>query len=300
MTEASFLDDRGLLELSGEDRVAFLQGLVSNDVAKAAPDRALWAAFLTAQGKYLHDFFLIDGGQALLLECEGGRREDLFRRLRLYKLRSKIALADATDRWRSAALWGEDALARLGLPATAGAARAFAGGFVFADPRHPGLGARALLPREGAEAALAEAGFTLADRAGYEARRLALGLPEGSRDLPVEKAILLENGFDELGGVDWQKGCWMGQELTARTKYRALIKKRLLPVRLEGAAPSPGTPVLQAGREVGELRSVLDGRALALLRLEALDSAEPLLAGEARLTPERPDWLRLQAESPKS
>src|SRR6185503_18496273 len=106
----------------------------------------------------------------------------------------------------------------------------------------------------------------------YEALRLELGVPDGSRDLPVEKAILLENGFDELHGIDWQKGCYMGQELTARTKYRGLVRKRLLPVEIEGPLPAPGTPVMAGDKEAGEMRSGADGLGLALLRLEHLEA----------------------------
>jgi folate-binding protein YgfZ len=130
--------------------------------------------------------------------------------------------------------------------------------------------------------------------AAYDALRLPLGVPDGSRDLQVEKALLLENGFDELNGVDWKKGCYMGQELTARTKYRALIKKRLFPVRIEGALPDPGTPVVRDGEEVGELRSGTGDRALAMLRLDAVrGNGPPLTAGGARLLPETPPWMRL-------
>jgi hypothetical protein len=125
--------------------------------------------------------------------------------------------------------------------------------------------------------------------------RLTLGVPDGSRDLVVEKSILLESGFDELNGVDWQKGCYIGQELTARTKYRGLIKKRLLPVTIAGPLPAPGTPVLLGTEDAGEMRSASDGMGLALLRLEALGAAsaeKPLTAGQARLTPRRPDWAK--------
>ena len=126
--------------------------------------------------------------------------------------------------------------------------------------------------------------------------RLALGVPDGSRDLAVEKALLLEAGFDELNGIDWQKGCYIGQELTARTKYRALVKKRLLPVAVEGALPPPGTPVMLGDEEAGELRSGRDGQALALLRLDAVEKAKAgvaLTAGGARLTPRMPDWMKV-------
>ena len=118
-------------------------------------------------------------------------------------------------------------------------------------------------------------------------------MPDGSRDLTVDKALLLENGFDELNGVDWQKGCYMGQELTARTKYRALIRKRLFPVRVEGALPAPGTSIHKDGQEVGELRSGSGTRALAMLRLDAVKAGQPLTADGASLVPEIPGWMRL-------
>jgi tRNA-modifying protein YgfZ len=116
-------------------------------------------------------------------------------------------------------------------------------------------------------------------------------VPEGSRDLAIEKSILLESGFEELNGVDFQKGCYVGQELTARTKHRALIKKRLVPVIVEGPLPAPGTVLMQDGAEAGEMRSGQDGIGLALLRLEALDDGKPLTAGETTLTPRKPDWM---------
>ncbi|HKT17254.1 MAG TPA: folate-binding protein, partial [Stellaceae bacterium] len=286
------LPGRGLLEVAGEDRVAFLQGLVSNDVTKAGATRTVFAALLTAQGRYLFDFFVFALDDALYLEAEAARLPELQRRLSLYKLRSKVTLADASPRLAVAAAFGQDAPAALGL-AGEGAANEFAGGIAFIDPRLEALGLRFALPRENGFAALEAAGFARGDDALYDAHRLVLGIPDGSRDLPPEKALLLESGFDEMNGIDWQKGCYMGQELTARMKYRALVKKRLLPVRIDGALPPPGTPVLLGSDEAGELRSGRDGRALALLRLDAVEAAAkgtPLVAGGARVTPEKPSW----------
>jgi folate-binding protein YgfZ len=288
-------EGRGLLAIAGEDKVNFLQGLVSNDVTKAGPAQALYSAFLTAQGRYLHDFFLAEADGSFYLDCEAARREDLNRRLSLYKLRSKVTIADATASHAVALLYGGDALARLGLGAQPGAAKPFAGGVAYVDPRLPALGARAVLPREGAAAALEATGFVAGDAAAYDKLRLSLGVPDGSRDLPVEKAILLENGFDELHAIDWDKGCYLGQELTARTRYRGLVRKRLLPVTIEGPTPAPGTPVMLGDKEAGEMRSAIDGIGLALLRLEHLEGGSPpgLRAGEARLSAQKPDWVRL-------
>jgi len=292
----SLLDTRGVLEIAGEDRHEFLQGLISNDTRKLSPSRALYAAFLTPQGKYLHDFFLTEIGGSVLLDGEGARLGDLLRRLSLYKLRSKVTLADASERFQVSAAFGDDALALLGLPAERGASRMFAGGVAYVDPRLARLGARLLLPRSSGMAPLEALGFKRADAEVYDRLRLAAGIPDGSRDLPIEKAILLEAGFDELNGVDWEKGCYMGQELTARTKYRALIKKRLLPVRIEGALPPPGTPILLGEQEAGEIRSGSGELALALIRLEALEEAASsgaaLTAGGSRVIATKPDWAR--------
>jgi transferase CAF17, mitochondrial len=297
---AVMLESRGVLRASGPDTRAFLQGMISNDVEKLRADRALWSAFLTPQGKFLHEFFLTvdpaaaEGGESILIDCEAARRDDLRRRLTIYKLRSKVAIEDVTDRLAIAALFGDGAPQALGLPAEPGAAAGFGGGLAYVDPRHAALGARVAAPRDAIEAALRDAGFATAALAEYDRMRIALGVPDGSRDLEVERSPLLENGFEELHGVDWDKGCFIGQELTARTKYRALIKKRLMPVAIEGPVPDPGTPVALGGKEVGTMRSAVDGVGLALLRLEETKDAAPgaLTAGQARLTSRKPDWAK--------
>lgn len=298
MTERLALlpESRAVITIAGPDRATFLQGLISNDVNKASGERAIWSAFLTPQGKYLHDFFLVGRHEELLLDVEATRAADLARRLKLYKLRSKAEL-DLPENWVVALAFGAQALAALELPETAGAARPWHGGVAYVDPRLAAAGARLILPRATAEVSLTEAGFTLSSLESWDCRRLALGLTDGSRDLEVEKTILLEAGFDELGGIDWQKGCWMGQELTARTKYRGLLKRRLLPVALRGTA-EPGTAILAEGKEVGQLRSVCGDRALALLRLDALERGAPMTAGEAVVEPLSPGWLSLQRPEP--
>jgi len=290
------LEDRGILEIAGADRKAFLQGLVSNDVQKLGPHRALYAAFLTPQGKYLHDFFLVEQGEAILLEGERARLPDLQRRLSLFKLRAKVTLTEVSDRFSIAVAFGDGAGAKLGLPGDLGATGPCGDGIAYIDPRLRELGARVILPRATGTHPLEAAGLAQAEPADYDRLRLSLGVADGSRDLQVEKAILLEAGFDELHGVDWDKGCYMGQELTARTKYRALIKKRLIPVQIQGQLPEPGTIVKLGEQEAGEIRSGRGDLALALLRLEAMDEATksgtPLLAGAARVTPLKPAWAR--------
>ena len=289
------LVDRGVLEITGKDRGAFLQGLVSNDVNKVQPDRAVYAALLTAQGKFLFDFFITEIGDAFLLDAEASRLAELKRRLLLYRLRASVDIVDASERYAVCVLFGERALSTLGLPPDPGAATMIDGGIAYVDPRLAALGVRLLLPRAGAST-LAKVDLDKTDATAYDRLRLSLGVADGSRDLVVDKAVLLEAGFDELNGVDWQKGCYVGQELTARTKYRGLVKKRLVPVAIDGPLPAPGAPIMLGAREAGEMRSGRDGIGLALLRLEAVDeclsTGEPLIAGDTRLMPHKPDWAK--------
>jgi folate-binding protein YgfZ len=294
MAKACFalIDDRGVLAVGGPDRRMFLQGLISNDVGKVGPTQACYAALLTAQGKYLHDFMIVELGEMLLLDAEGARLADLKRRLSIYRLRSKVTI-DERSELAVAAAFGEGPLAALDLAEEPGRARLFAGGVAFVDPRLAALGARLIAPREALRPALAAAGLAETGFEAYDRLRLGLGVADGSRDLVVDKSILLEAGFDELNGVDWNKGCYIGQELTARTKYRGLVKRRLLPVAIAGALPAAGTPIVADGREVGEMRSGRDGRGLALLRIDAALDGRPLNAGDAVLMAEKASWMHL-------
>jgi folate-binding protein YgfZ len=258
------LPNRGFLRLSGPDRLTFLQGLVSNDVNKVAPGQAVYSCLLTPQGKFLHDFFLVADGESLLIECEADRRADLAQRLKVYKLRSKIEIAEAD--FTVFAVFGS-------APLTSGA-------IIYPDPRSPALGIRMLLPPS-PEADDSPIPFDIYDRL-----RIAEAVPDGSRDMEVGKAILLENNIDLLNGVAWDKGCYTGQELTARTRYRGLVKKRLVPVRIAGTVPPVGTPLIEKGAEVGEMRSACGDLGLALLRLERLRQPGPIEIDGAVLTPE--------------
>lgn len=278
------LADRGLIRIGGPDARPFLQGLISNDMDLLRPDSALYGALLTPQGKYLFDFLLYDRGDHMLLDGERSRLGDLLRRLTMYRLRSKATLEDVSEELGVLAVFDRKPLPASALPSA------------LADPRLPELGLRVVLPQAAIEAYLAEHGLERADRAQYERLRLALGVPDGNRDLVIDRSLLLESGFEELHGVSFSKGCFVGQELTARTKHRGLIKRRLLPVRVDGPLPAPGTQITRAGKDAGEMRSGDGEIALALLRLEQLTAAEePLRAGDAILTPMPPPWLPMAA-----
>jgi transferase CAF17, mitochondrial len=290
--------DRAIIAVAGEDRQSFLQGLVSNDTAKISAGRAIYATLLTAQGRFLFDMFITEQDGRYLVDCAAPRRADLVKRLSMYRLRSKITVADADAEWCAALLFGNGAPTAAGLGGSAGGAAAFGGGVAYVDPRLPDLGARLILPRATARAALDGLGaIEDPDGTAYHRLRIELGVPDAARDLTPEKSILLENGFDELNAIDWDKGCYMGQELTARTRYRGLVRKRLLPVTIEGVPPAPGTSLMAGGQELGEMRSAsADGTlGLAMVRLEALAQTQSptLSAGETKLSPIVPGWMRL-------
>ena len=302
MTQNSYvaLGDRGLITVGGPDRRDFLQGLISNDIEQAGPGQAIWAALLTAQGKYLHDFFIIEIGDVFYIDCEAARLMDLGQRLSRFKLRAEIDLGIAED-YGVWALYGNDAGAAMGLDVQPGRGTAWNDGVVYYDPRTTEAGCRAILPKTNAVKTLKCANWASGHLAEYDKQRIALGAPDGSRDMVIEKAILLENNFDPLNGVDWEKGCYVGQELTARTKYRGLIKKQLVPVEFDGETPSTGTLVSLSGKDAGEIRSVQGNVGLALLRLEKLEEARagdlPLLADSTRITPKMPIWAAEAADS---
>lgn len=273
-------DDRTVLRIEGEDRVDFLQGIISNDATKIEKGKGLWAAFLTPQGKYLHDFFLTADGNSILLDCASERAADLHKRLRRYTLRSQVSVAvDPT----------------LCVALVIGVERAPTSGMkisAYADPRHPDMGYRLIGPADGLAATLASTGLEQAQDSLWQERRLRLGLPDGVPDFEVERSTLAEGNADLLGAIDWQKGCWMGQEVTARMYYRGLAKRRLVPMTVDGSLPTAGTPVTLDGAAVGECRSGAGDVVLVFAKTAVIDSAvKGLKAGGAALTPAPPDWL---------
>ncbi|MBC7637740.1 MAG: folate-binding protein YgfZ [Acetobacteraceae bacterium] len=265
MAKMAELLARGIIEVTGLDRVSFLQGLVSNDVEHAAPGHPVFAAFLTPQGKWLADFFIFAEPDRLLIDAEAGQIAMLLQKLSRFRLRMKVALVDLSASMAVYVGWG-------GLPPVGASL----------DPRLETLGWRMI-------AAPGKAATATTDD--WDAHRLALGVPDGSKDLEAEKTVLLEAGYDELSGISWTKGCYMGQELTARTKYRGLLKRRLVRVTVDGELPAPGTPILRSGVDVGIMRSGRGAVGLAVLRLDAMGAE--LTAGDTRMRATPPSWMRL-------
>ncbi len=281
------LRHRGLIYVSGEDAKTFLQSLISNDMDQVDHDTGIYASFLTPQGKYLHDLFICEGGPGIAFQehsqgsgsgqhylIDADRAADLAKRLVMYKLRAKIEFTVLTD-WRVLALFGADLYQAPGMRAVAGDCReigpAGAGGRRLADPRCLHVGLRCYLPATCVDETVKALGAESGALADFDQSRICQGLPDGCRDIDPEKSTLLEYGFDRIGGISWTKGCYVGQEVTARMKYRNLGKKQLYVVDLEGTAPAKGTPITLAGVQVGDIRTSVPGVGLAMLRLDAIE-----------------------------
>jgi hypothetical protein len=244
--------DRVVAELAGRDALPFLQGLVTNDVLPLARGPGLvWCALLTPQGKYLADFFVANTGGQLLLDLPASLAEATLRRLTMYRLRADVTITP------------------LDLAVTRGLGTPPPG--ALPDPRHPALGWRAYGPAA-----------TEAPAIDWTALRVEHLIPETGAELIPDDSYILEMGFERLNGVDFRKGCYVGQEVTARMKHKTELKKGLVRVRIEGAA-DPGTPILSDGKPAGMLHSVAGGRGLAWLRL---DRALGMTAGAARVFPD--------------
>lgn len=266
--------ERACLRMTGADVRTVLQGVVTNDVGRLAPGHAVYAALLTPQGKYLFDFFLVDEGSGdILIDVAAERAQALAKRLKMYCLRRDARISPDAETG-VALVWSRQVDPA---PAAASAPAPGAGTILVADPRAPALGWR-VYARD-PDAVLPKIGADPSDASDYTARRVALSVPETGTDLIPDDTFILEAGFERLNGVDFRKGCYVGQEVTARMHHKTVLKKRLVPVRVEGEA-EPGTPVLTAeGKPAGTLFSQADGRGLAHLRLDRAEG--DLTAGAA-------------------
>lgn len=280
------LTERGIVAISGDQARDFLQGLITNDIERVSPTTAIYAALLTPQGKFLHDFFVAEHKDRLLLDCKRGRIPDLVKRLKMYRLRSKVDIEDESDTWQVGVMLAPDAPEE---PQPAGSAKTRFDGVSYIDPRHAGMGERTIRLIDEDDTFPTDMAQLEKNRAAYNALRISLGIPDTGTDLIADKSLPLESGFDELHGVDFQKGCYVGQEVTARMKHRNLVKKRLFPISFDGDL-TPGTTVKSGEVDAGDIRSAHDGRGIALLRLDLVEKGD-LAADGIPVTAEKPDWV---------
>ena len=284
--KAALLSDRGVVKVAGDDARSFLHGLVSADMLELRPGGARFGGLLTPQGKIIADFIATEAaekdGGGFFLDVARERAKPLVDRLNLYKLRSRVMVEDLCDVLGVLAAWDGTGTTSVGL--------------AYTDPRLPALGVRIMLPPHRAGDASARLGASLVGEEQYETHRIALGIPRGGADFSYGDAFPHEADMDQLGGVDFAKGCYVGQEVVSRIEHRGIARARIVVVGYEGAAPQAGAAITAEGRTVGTMGTAAGGRGLALLRLdrvaEALSRGEELAAGDVRLRPIKPDWAR--------
>jgi len=279
--------ERAVLRVTGEDAAKFLQGIVTNSVENLAPGTAVYTALLTPQGKIVVDFLAVaiapDEGGGFLLDAPAALAGDLAKKLGFYKLRARVEIVPRPD-LAVAIVLDKEPPADLGL--------------VYPDPRHLGLGWRVVLPAEGAAAALEGAGAKIIGLEVWQGRRLSIGIPEGGKDFIYGDTFPHEADMDLLGGVDFHKGCFIGQEVVSRVERRDVARRRAVPVAFADSAPEAGAEVKAGERALGYMGSAAGRLGMAMLRLdradEALKAGEKIVAGGVALTLVKPDWANFR------
>jgi tRNA-modifying protein YgfZ len=281
--KAAFLPDRGVIKVSGVDARDFLNGLVTTDLTLLRPGLGRFGALLTPQGKITVDFLITEApaghGGGFLIDCPQALAQGLADKLGFYKLRAKVAVENLSDSLGVLAAWdGEPSLKP---------------DLAFADPRNAALGTRILVPAELAQKVADLIGAELVDSAAYDAHRIACGAPRGGLDFSYSDAFPHETNMDRLHGVDFDKGCYVGQEVVSRMQHRGTARTRTVRVVIDGALPEAGSAVLAGDKSVGTMGSSADSAGLALVRIDrvadALAAGIPLTAGGVAIRLADPD-----------
>lgn len=261
--KAALLPDRGVVKVAGEPSQGFLNGLVTSDIANMTPETPRYAALLTPQGKIIADFIVVrapaaDGGD-FFLDCPRALAATLVEKLNFYKLRAKVTVQDLSESLGVMAVWDGAGDSEYGL--------------VAADPRLPALGQRIVLPPQLAGKAAADLGAALVDASEYEAHRIALGVPRGGLDFIYGETFPHDADLDQLGGVDFKKGCFVGQEVVSRVEHRGTARNRVVPIEFEDFAAEAGAPAMAGDKSIGSMGSSSGKYGLAMLRLDRVEDA---------------------------
>ncbi len=288
--KSAFLPDRGVIKVAGEDARNFLNGLITTDVDKLKPGLGRFGALLTPQGKIIVDFLITEApaghGGGFLIDCPKPLAEGLATKLKFYKLRAKVTVENLD----------------LGVLAAWDGQLAAQPDLSFADPRNEHLGTRILIPEDLKQKLSDLIGAELVDAADYEAHRIALGVPRGGLDFMYSDAFPHETNMDRLAGVDFDKGCYVGQEVVSRMQHRGTARTRSVKVLLEDSSPEAGVSVMAGDKSVGTMGSSAQGKGIALVRIDrvadALDAGQPLTAGGLALKLAEPDVVRIPTKQP--
>ncbi|MBI5260712.1 MAG: folate-binding protein YgfZ [Bradyrhizobium sp.] len=288
--KAAFLPDRGVVKVSGEDARNFLNGLVTTDVTRLRPGLGRFGALLTPQGKIVVDFLITEAptghGGGFLIDCPRALAQPLAAKLGFYKLRAKVAVENLSDGLGVLAAWDGEPVTQPDL--------------AFTDPRDGALGLRILVPEELKQKVADLIGADLVESGAYEAHRIAHGVPRGGLDFMYGDAFPHETNMDRLNGVDFDKGCYVGQEVVSRMQHRGTARTRTVKVLLDGPSPEPGAAIVAGDKPVGTVGSSSGGNGIALVRVDrvtdALDAGLQLTAGGLPLRLADPEAVRASAK----
>lgn len=284
--KAALLPDRGVVKVVGEPARQFLNGLLTTDIGTVSPGQARFAALLTPQGKIVVDCIVAEApaadGGGFFIDCPRALAPAFATKLNFYKLRAKVVVEDLSETLGVMAAWGGSGTTDYGL--------------AYADPRLPALGQRIIVPPHLVTETARDLGAELVDASAYEAHRIALGVPRGGVDFTYGDAFPHETNMDQLAGVDFAKGCYVGQEVVSRMEHRGTARTRIVAAAYDGGAPETGTPVMAGEKSVGTFGSAADGHGIALVRLDrvgdAMAAGTPVAAGGVTLRIARPDWAK--------
>jgi folate-binding protein YgfZ len=288
--KSAFLPDRAVIKVAGDDARNFLNGLITTDVDRLKPGLGRFGALLTPQGKIIVDFLITEvpagHGGGFLIDCPKALAENLATKLKFYKLRAKVTVENLD----------------LGVLAAWDGQPAAQPDLAFADPRNEALGTRILIPEDLKQKLSDLIGAELVDAAEYEAHRIALGVPRGGLDFMYSDAFPHETNMDRLAGVDFDKGCYVGQEVVSRMQHRGTARTRSVKVLLDDLSPEAGVSVMAGDKSVGTMGSSAQGKGIALVRIDrvadALDAGQPLTAGGLTVRLAEPDVVRIPAKQP--
>ncbi len=280
----ALLPNRGVLKVTGKDAQKFLQGIITADMDQlGAEGTGLHTGLLSPQGKILFDFFVVPADGGYLIETDKGHVAELLKRLTMYKLRADVTITDASADYTVAAVWGSNPCEAAGSLDC----------ICFNDPRQGDLGVRLLMTLTN-DSALKKLDADAASEPSYDARRIALGIPEAGKDFPLGDTFPHEALYDQLGSVSFNKGCYVGQEVVSRMQHRSTVRKRVVPITGDKALPPGGSDITAGIVAIGSLGTVCENRGLAMLRLdraaETLAKGEKLSAGDAQIEIALPQW----------
>ena len=292
--EVIILEDRGFIQIKGSEAKDFLQNIVTNDIEKVTSDSTVFSSILTPQGKYLFEFFILKLKDSYLVECEKKSTTAIIKLLNFYKLRSKVDFIDLSEKYATAIISLEKFKEINGSNLSKGSTTSYGEDPVYIDPRNEKLGAKIISKLENIHLAIKKLNLKITDKEKYYSKSFELGIPQINLDKLKEKIFGIENNLDELNGIDFKKGCYVGQENTSRIKLRNKLRRRILPVKEIAGEILENDIIKYKNSEIGKIM-IDKPYSFALVKVVEPDLKElintELMCGESKVKILKPEWI---------